>query len=69
MLRIGADGIDGAVVPLDVPNGGEVIDIPDLHCPTTAGTQQHGPARHKGQRTNPVFVCIWDLLETGVTMS
>lgn len=65
VLGIGADSIDGAVMPFNFSNGCEVIDIPDLHRPTTAGAQQHGPAGHKGQGANPVFVCIRDLLEGG----
>lgn len=64
VLRIGADSIDGTVMPSDVPNRCEVINIPDLHGSTTAGAQQHGPARHKGQSTHPIFMCIGDLLET-----
>lgn len=52
-------------MPLNVSNRSEVVDIPDLHRSATAGTEQHGPAGHKGQSTNPVFVRIGDLLEMG----
>lgn len=62
MLRVGADGIDGAVMPLDLPNRCEVIHVPDLHQASAAGTQQHGAARDESQGTNPVLVCIRDLL-------
>lgn len=62
MLGVGADGIDGAVVPLDLPNRGEVIHVPDFDHTSSAGTQHHGAAGDEGQGTNPVFVRIWDLL-------
>lgn len=65
MLAVGADGIDGAVVALDLTNGCEVVHVPDLDEACPAGAQQHGPARHKGQGTHPVLVSIGDLLWEG----
>lgn len=62
MLGIGTDGVDGAVVAFDLPNRGEVIHVPDFDHASSAGTQHHGAARDEGQGTDPVFVCIWDLL-------
>lgn len=62
MLAIGADGVDGAVVALDLTNGCEVVHIPDLDEARSAGAQQHGSARYKGQGAHPVLVSIGDLL-------
>lgn len=62
MLGIGADGIDGAVVPLDLTDGREVVHVPDLDDARTAGAEQHGAAWDEGQGAHPVLVCIGDLL-------
>lgn len=62
VLAVGADGIDGAVMALDLINGCEVVHIPDLDEARPAGAQQHGPAGYKGQGTHPVLVSIGDLL-------
>lgn len=63
MLAVGADGIDGAVVALDLTNGCEVVHIPDLDEAGPAGAQQHGPAGYKGQGAHPVLVSVGDLLD------
>lgn len=65
MLAVGADGIDGAVVALDLTNGREVVHIPDLDEACPAGTQHHGSAGYKGQGAHPVLVSIGDLLWKG----
>lgn len=65
MLAVGADGIDGAVMALDLTNGCEVVHIPDLDEACSAGAQQHGSAGNKGQGTYPILVSIGDLLWEG----
>lgn len=62
MLGVGADGIDGAVVPLDLPHRGEVIHVPHLDHASSAGAQHHGAAGDESQGADPVFVRVGDLL-------
>lgn len=67
MLGVGADGIDEAVMALDLPDWSEGVHIPDFDDASSAGAQHHGAAGDEGQGTDPVFVGIGDLLEAQST--
>ena len=62
LFGVGADGIDGAVVTLDLADGGEVVHVPHLQHPPPAGAEEHRPAGHVRQGTHPVLMGVGDLL-------
>lgn len=69
MPGVGADGIDGALMTLDLSYGGEVINVPHLQHASPTGTQQHGSPRNVCQSTHPVLMGVGDLLWRGVQFS
>ncbi len=62
LFGIGADGIDRAVMALNLSDGREVVHVPHLEHSPPAGAKKHGPPRNKRQSTHPILVRVWDLL-------
>ena len=63
MGGVHTDGIDGTVMTSHLSNWHESIYIPEFQNATSAATKQNRMAWHHAQGTDPVLVCIWDLLK------
>lgn len=67
---VGGDGINGALMSSDLPEGRQRVRVPQLEHPPSATAQQGRAAGHQAQRTHPVAVGVWHLLrETGTLQS
>lgn len=62
LFGIGADGIDRAVMALNLSDGCEVVHVPHLEHSPPAGAEERGPPGNKRQSTHPILVRVWDLL-------
>lgn len=62
MAAVGGDAVDGALVALELSQGAECVRVPQLEHPASAAAQQGRRAGDDAQRTNPVPVCVGDLL-------
>lgn len=56
-------GIDGAVMASHLSDWHESIHIPEFQNAPSAATKQNRMAWHQAQGTDPVLMCIWDLLK------
>lgn len=56
-------GIDGAVMASHLSDWHESIHIPEFQNAPSAATKQNRVAWHQAQGTDPVLMCIWDLLK------
>lgn len=55
-------GIDGTVMTSHLSNWHKSIHIPEFQNAASAAAEQNWVAWHQAQGTDPVLVCIWDLL-------
>lgn len=55
-------GIDGTVVTSHLSNWHKSIHVPEFQDATSAAAEQNRVAWHQAQGTDPVLVCVWDLL-------
>ena len=62
MAAVARDGVNGAVMTLELPEGPESVRVPQLEHPASAAAQQGRRAGDHAQRTHPVTVGVRDLL-------
>jgi hemolysin-activating ACP:hemolysin acyltransferase len=62
MGGIDTDGIDRTVMTLHLSNWHKGIHVPEFQNAPSAATEQNRVARHHSQGTDPILVCIWNLL-------
>ena len=62
VAAVGGDGVDGALVALQLPQGPQGVCVPQLEHAASAAAQQSRRARHHPQGTHPIAVRVWHLL-------
>ena len=62
VAAVGGDGVDGALVALQLPQGPQSVRVPQLEHAASAATQQSRRAGHHPQGTHPITVRVWYLL-------
>ena len=62
MAAVARDGVDGAVVTLELPDGPQSVRVPKLEHPASAAAQQSRGAGDHAQCAHPVTVGVRDLL-------